>query len=523
MSDGGSVRARLAARLRELSDAARSRRGLITLALLLAMTVTALEQTVVSTAMTSIIASLRGLEIFPWVFSAYLLAATVSTPLYGKLADLLGRKRVLLFGLGLFGLGSMMSGLAQSMPQLIAMRVVQGLGAGAVGPIVLTLLGDLFTLEERARVQGLFSGVWGVSSVAGPWIGGELTDRVSWRWVFFVTVPFAAVAAWILVTQVDETVKRREHRAPPIDWAGAGLLTAGSTALLLFALSGGGVGLLAVAAGFLALFVRCERRAADPVLPIDLLRTPHIAAAIGVSGLIGALLFGIDTYIPLFVQGVTGGSARVAGRMITPLFLAWSVSVAVAAKVLTRLGFRRTALVGSVLVASGMLAMTIGTAFPASSGPLFVAGMLVMGLGFGPTSLCCILGVQNAVPWGRRGAATAAVMFVRTMGGALGVGVLGASLSSVLAERLASTPGVDVVAALRPETHARLSPGVLSIVQAALGQSLQEVFLEMLALALLLILCVLGLRGGRATSHQDGRTSTGPEGEGLSLAVGVEH
>src|SRR5271168_848855 len=170
---------------------ARSERAMITTALLLAMMVTALEQTVVSTAMPSIIAQLKGLGIYPWVFSAYLLAATVTTPIYGKLADLLGRKRVLLFGLGLFALGSMLSGMARSMPELIAMRVVQGLGAGAVGPIVLTMLGDLFTIEERARVQGWFSAVWGISSLAGPTLGGVLTDQLSWRWVFFVTVPFA--------------------------------------------------------------------------------------------------------------------------------------------------------------------------------------------------------------------------------------------------------------------------------------------------------------------------------------------
>src|SRR4051794_13569485 len=184
----------------EPTRGSRAERRIVTVALLLSMTVVSLEQTVVSTAMPSIIAALKGLDTYPWVFSAYLLAATVTTPLYGKLADLLGRKRVLLFGLGLFGLGSVLSGMSQSMPQLIAARVVQGLGAGAVGPMVLTLLGDLFTLEERARVQGLFSAVWGVSSMAGPALGGVLTDRLSWRWVFFVTVPFAAVAAWILVT-----------------------------------------------------------------------------------------------------------------------------------------------------------------------------------------------------------------------------------------------------------------------------------------------------------------------------------
>src|SRR3954454_3144220 len=202
------------------------------MALMLAMSVTALEQTVVSTAMPSIIAQLKGLDIYPWVFSAYLLAATVSTPIYSKLADLLGRKHVLLFGLGLFALGSMLSGMARSMPQLIAMRVVQGLGAGAVGPIVLTMLGDLFTLQERAKVQGLFSAVWGGSSLIGPALGGVLTDQLSWRWVFYVTVPFGVIAAWILARSFHETVERK--RVAPIDWAGA-LVLAGATFVLLLA------------------------------------------------------------------------------------------------------------------------------------------------------------------------------------------------------------------------------------------------------------------------------------------------
>lgn len=504
---------------------------MITLALLLAMAVASLEQTVVSTAMPSIIAQLKGLDTYPWVFSAYLLAATVTTPLYGKLADLLGRKRVLLFGLGLFGLGSALSGLAQTMPQLIAMRVVQGLGAGALGPIVLTMLGDLFTLEERAKVQGLFSAVWGVSSLAGPALGGVLTDQLSWRWVFFVTVPFAAVSAWILVTQVHETVEHRDVQ--PIDWPGAGLLTAGSTVLLLAVLRGGnqsaaaGASLALLAVGLLGLFVWCERRAADPILPIDLLREPHIAAAVAGSFLIGALLFGIDTYVPLFVQGVKGGTATVAGRTITPLFLSWSISVFIAATVVVRLGFRRTAVFGSVLIAAGAVGLAVGTAYPAWSGPLFLVGMAVIGLGMGPTSLSYILGVQNAVPWGRRGAATATVIFFRTIGGALGVGALGASLAVSLGQRLSLSPGVDVAAALRPETHARLAPQALDAVRRALGGSLRDVFIEMSVLAALAIVCSLGLQGGRATSHDDAGAAPGEAGdrqdEGSMLAVGLEH
>ena len=209
-------------------------------ALLVAMTVTAMEQLVVSPAMPTIIAQLKGFEIYPWVISAYLLAATVSTPIYGKLADLFGRKRVLLFGLALFSAGSMLSGTAQSMGQLIAMRTIQGLGAGAVSPIVLTLLGDLFTLEERARIQGLFSTVWGLSSIAGPLIGGWLTVNLNWRWVFFVSVPFAVLAFLMLTYYFHEKIEHR--KVAPIDWAGAGLLSAGLSGLLLVVLDGPSLG-----------------------------------------------------------------------------------------------------------------------------------------------------------------------------------------------------------------------------------------------------------------------------------------
>lgn len=503
-------------------------RAMVTLALLLAMAVAALEQTVVSTAMPSIIAQLKGLDIYPWVFSAYLLAATVSTPIYGKLADIFGRKRILLFGLGLFALGSMLSGLAQSMPGLIVMRVIQGLGAGALGPIVLTMLGDLFTLQERAKVQGLFSAVWGGSSLIGPALGGILTDQLSWRWVFFVTVPFGLIAAWILMRYVHETVERKS--VAPIDWEGATLLAVGSFLLLMGVLGGneisrqGTVGMLAMAALLLVLFVRQERVAVDPVLPLDLVLSPHISSAIVGSFLIGALLFGIDTYIPLFMQGVRGGTATSAGKMITPLFLSWSISVAVAAKVVVRLGFRRTAVVGSLFITAGVLGLVAGAARPSSSGPLFLAGMVVIGIGMGPASLSYILSVQNEVNWGRRGVATGAVTFFRTMGGALGVGVLGATLGFMLAPRLAASnaAGIDIAAALRPETHKLLTAPQLAAVQDALGRSLRDVFLQMFAMAVLACLCSFGLRGGRAVASTNKATGDSDR-EAVEFAVGIEH
>jgi multidrug resistance protein len=501
----------------ESGEAARSGRRIVAVALMMAMAVAALEQTVVSTAMPTIIAQLRGLEIYPWVFSAYLLAATVTTPLYGKLADRLGRKRVLLFGLGLFGLGSALSGLSRSMPELIGMRALQGLGAGAIGPIVLTMIGDLYTLRERARVQGLFSGVWGVSSLAGPALGGVLTDYLSWRWVFFVTVPFAAVAAWLLARHVHETVQHKV--VAPIDGAGAALLAGGSGALLMAVLGGEGrpawqtAAWLGAAAVLVVWLVRQERRAADPVLPLDLLARPTIAAAVVGSFALGGVLFGVDTYVPLFVQGVLGGTATDAGRMITPLFLTWSVSVAVAAAVVVRLGYRATALVGSGLIALGMVAVAWGSLRPALARPAFAVGLVVMGLGMGPTSLSQILSVQNAVPWGRRGAATGAVVFFRTIGGALGVGVLGATLGLELAHRLSASRGLDVAAALRPETHARLAPAALATVRSAMGLSLRDVYLQMVALALLGLACSARLPRGRADKPRE------PAAEGDLLAA----
>ncbi|WZO96188.1 MFS transporter [Isosphaeraceae bacterium EP7] len=492
---------------------------MITLALLLAMAVTALEQTVVSTAMPSIISSLNGLEIYPWVFSAYLLAATVSTPLYGKLADLLGRKRVLLFGLFLFSLGSILSGLSRSMPELIVMRIVQGLGAGAVAPVVLTMLGDLFSMQERARVQGLFSAVWGVSSLAGPTLGGYLTDSMSWRAVFFVSVPFAAVAIWILMAYVRETLGHRE--VLPIDWPGAALLAGGSTLLLLGLLHGGSggwtrtAGLIGLSLAFLVAFIRRELVAEDPILPMDLMTTPTILAANVGSFVIGGLLFGLDTYIPLYVQGVRGGTASDAGLMVTPLFLSWSISVAVAARVAVRFGFRATALVGSVLITLGMFAIAAGAQWPAWSKASFLGGMFIIGLGMGPTSLSYILGVQNVVPWGRRGVATGGVLFFRTVGGALSVAVLGASLGAGLTSRLAAgkAVGIDVSKALRPETHSLLPPDQLLAVQDALGQSLTMVFLEMCGLALLALVCssrlIRGIGADPVTTdgHQPGAES----------------
>jgi EmrB/QacA subfamily drug resistance transporter len=499
---------------------------MVTAALLVAMMVTAMEQLVVSPAMPTIIAQLRGFDIYPWVISAYLLAATVSTPIYGKLADLFGRKRVLLFGLGLFSLGSILSGTSMSMGQLIAMRTLQGLGAGAVGPIVLTMLGDLFTLHERARVQGLFSAVWGLSSVAGPFLGGYLTDHLGWPWVFLVSVPFAAVAMVMLAWYVREP--QVDPKIAPIDWAGAGLLTAGMTALLLVVLEGSRQGLtlaagLAIASAvLLVLFVIREHFAADPILPMDLMTRPTIAASLAGSCLIGGILFGIDTYVPLYIQGVRGGTATLAGRALMPLFLSWAISVAVAARAVVHRGFRFGALVGSTLITVGSLGLVLGAVFPEWYRAGFFPGLILVGMGMGPTSLSFILAVQHAVTWGQRGVATGAVTFLRTIGGALGVGILGAALAWELARRLAEAgaSGIDVTAALRPETHALLDPDHLAVVQEQLGRTLRDVYVQIAALGIGSMICSLWLPNQKET--QAVATAPGHEDlaeEGLAVAA----
>jgi MFS family permease len=500
-------------------------RRIVTAALTVAMTVTAMEQLVVSPAMPTIIAQLKGFEIYPWVISAYLLAATVSTPIYGKLADLFGRKRVLLFGLTLFSLGSILSGTSMSMPQLIAMRTIQGLGAGAVGPIVLTMVGDLFSLEERAKVQSLFSAVWGSSSVAGPLIGGYLTDHVGWRWVFLVSVPFAIVAIGMLMFYVKESICDRT--VAPIDWAGAGLLTAGMSLLLWIVLDGSNhsagfnLASLGVSAGLLWLFVLRERQAADPILPMDLMTRPTIFASLLGSFLLGGILFGLDTYVPLFIQGVRGGDATQAGRALMPLFIAWAVSVALAARAVVHFGFRRAGLIGSALITLGSLILVLGAAYPERSRPLLVVGLGLLGTGMGPTSLSFILAVQQSVAWGQRGVATGAVLFLRTIGGAIGVGILGAALAWELTHRLAlaGATGIDIASALRPETHDKLSLSQLFAVRINLGMTLRDVFLQMAALGVGSVICALWLPNKHATLENSSMHERAIRREQLDMAA----
>src|SRR5229473_7194630 len=388
---------------------------IVTIALMLGMSLASLDTTIVGTALPSIVGKLGGISLYSWVFSIYLLTSTTTVPIYGKLADLYGRKPVFLFGSGLFLLGSILCGAAQSMEQLIVFRAIQGLGAGAVLPIVLTIIGDLFELRERARIQGLFSGVWGLSSVIGPAVGGLIVDHFSWRWVFYINVPFGLLSAFLLIVSLKENVERKKHS---IDYLGTLTLTVGIVALLFALLQGGvtwawtslpSLGLFALAIVLIVLFLLQEARASEPILPLTLF-TNRIITISSIGGVIlGVVMFGITSYVPLFVQGVRGGTATSAGVTLGPLLIAWPIASTLSGKVIIRFGYRFTAVMGALLVTIGVGLVTLLQV--SSTLPYVVAAMLVIGTGLGLMSTAFIISVQNAVPWNVRGVATASTQF----------------------------------------------------------------------------------------------------------------
>ena len=395
------------------------------------MSLGALEATVVSTAMPTVVATFGGVAHYSWVFSAYMLTSTACVPIWGRLSDLYGRRRMYLTGVAIFVLGSVLAGAAQSMVLLIAARAVQGLGAGCIIPLSMTIVGELYTLAERPRTQALFSGVWGVASIAGPLVGGYITDNLDWRWVFYLNVPFGGLAAGVLAAAYP--VSRRVVSVH-IDWVGAALMFSGISALLI-AIGGeaaaGAWTWLGAGVVLLMMFVMLERRAVDPLLPIDLFKTPVIARSLLVVFLVGVALFGAIAFIPLFVQAVRGGTATEAGQAITPLFLGWVVMSIVGARMTVVLGYRVVAISGSILMTIGFFGLTLVTA--ESSGTILLASCTLIGAGMGTQMLALLLAVQHGVDRSRLGIATSLNQFSRSIGAAIGVAAMGAILSRGLA------------------------------------------------------------------------------------------
>jgi EmrB/QacA subfamily drug resistance transporter len=452
-------------------------RTLILGATLLATFLTAMEATVVSTAMPTIIGELRGLNLYAWVFSAYLLTSTATVPLYGRLADMVGRKPVFIAGIGIFLLGSVLSGAAQSMPQLIFFRAIQGLGAGAVQPIIFTIVGDLFSLRERARVQGFFSAVWGASSVAGPALGAIITETIGWRWIFYINLPFGIAAMALLAFSLHERKVEGKHR---LDYAGAAVLTGGVATLLLGLLGGsrgGGINPPLILGGFalLVLFVIIETRVAEPILPLDLFREPAIAVPCLAGLVTGIVQFSLPSYLPLFVQGVQLGTAGDAAKPLGAIATAWTVAAFISPRMLLRVGFRAVAVGGMLLIAVGTAALLLYR--PGTPIWLMVINTAIVGLGLGFASNATLIAAQNAVGWERRGVVTASVQFTRTMGGTLGIAALGALLNARLAPILQAGGAADVNALLDPAQRGNLTGDALAFIQRGLASGLNLVYL----------------------------------------------
>ena len=390
----------------------------------------ALDQTIVATALPRIVGDLGGITQYSWVFTAYMLTSTVTVPLYGKLGDVYGRKNLFLLSIVVFLIGSALCGAAQSMTQLVVFRAVQGIGAGGLFPLSLAVIGNIVPPRDRGRWQGLIGAVFAASSIVGPAVGGFIVDNTTWRWVFFVNLPVGGLALLVITLTMPRRAGRTEHS---IDWLGAGILAAGTGALLLGLVWGGrqypwGSGQVIVslvsAVALLVLFAFVERRAAEPILPFDVLRNPIVAGSVACMALVGMAMFGTISYVPLFVQGVIGTSATSSGVVLTPMILGAVCTSILTGQLVSRTGrYRWNAVLGPVVLTGAMLLlwrMDVSTTNGEAA-----RNMVIAGIGIGSMMQVFVLSVQNAVPRSRIGSATALTQFGRQMGATLGVTVMG--------------------------------------------------------------------------------------------------
>ena len=509
---GDSARGGIIYADRPLLEMSKRRRWAVTAGVLTGMFIAALEATVVGTAMPTVIATLGGLSHYSWVFSAYLVTSTVTVPVWGKLSDLYGRRLMYQLGIGMFLLGTLLSGFSATMTQLIVFRAIQGLGAGALVPLGMTIIGDTFTVHERTRMQALFSGVWGLSSIIGPMIGGFITDQISWQWVFWINIPVGLAAALIIGVALKEP---KIDRKPKIDYAGAALLMAAISLLMLATVERGpntsilslqNLGLVVVSGMLLVLFVRVERTAADPLIPFGLFhdRTVLIAVIAGFLG--GVAMFGAISFIPLFSQGALGFTATEAGSLLTPLMLSWVTMSVVGGRLMLKLGYRSITIFGFAVLTVAFILLALFQRDTPSW--LLYPNLVLIGMGLGLTMLTLLIAVQQAVEREKLGIATSLNQFSRSIGGALGVALLGAILTAGLgsqlhrvaemegsgftheqAEAFASNPD----AIIEPSAKASLAPETLAVLQQAMAAAIHPVFWAGALMSFLAMIIVLFL------------------------------
>ena len=465
----------------------KTHRGLTVVGLVLALAMSALEATVVATAMPTVTAELGGIQYYSWVTNAYLIMSAISVPIFGKLSDLYGRKPILLAGIFIFLFGSIASGAATTMPLLIVFRALQGLGAGAMQPMPLTIIGDIFDLKERAKLQGLFGASWGVFGLVGPLIGGVIVEHVSWRWVFYMNIPFGIACITIIMFGLHENLAKKK---PRLDILGAFLLAVTVTFLLLT------VGrihepkawawALATFACF-ATFVAVERRAEEPLFPLSMFQKRVISLAFLIGALNGGAMVGILTFVPLYIQGVLGGTPTQAGSSITPMLVAWPIASTVSGRLLAKYGFRPLVLAGTLFTVLAAILLPIAVT-NSTFGLRAVSG--IFGLGMGLANTAFVIAVQTSVTTEQRGIATAGTVFFRTIGGAVAVGVMGGVLVAALATD--KTLPLDAASrALTREGISSLGPEIAGRVGALLSGGLNTVFWMITALGCVAFIAAL--------------------------------
>ncbi len=507
---------------------------LTTVAVLAGMFLAAIDGTIVSTALPTIVGDLRGIDAYAWVFSGFLLAEIATIPLWGRLADMFGRKRIFITGMAIFLMGSALCGTSQNMTQLVLFRAIQGLGAGCILPVAQTISADLYTMEQRAKISAVYSGMFALSSVLGPFIGGFLTDQLSWRWVFYVNLPIGVGAiALVAVVMIEPLEHRHRHK---FDWAGL-ITLLGWSSLLVFALESGGrdydwsspeiVACLAAATALFAGFLWVEHRASEPLIPLDLFRIPALRAASVITTFLGMSMFGVLSFMPLYGRTVLGESATGAGRILIPMMLAMMLGSAGGARMVLKLGFRAIVTTGAALVVLGTFLLT---RLAVDSGQLVLSGyLLVLGFGMGLVFMSTALAAQNSVSLPRMGVATGLINFTRQLGGAVGVAIAASVMLTSLTSRLSAAFGgveIDAQSVLAPSTSGRRLPqGTREVVADAFAGALHRTFWVAVFVAVLGLACtVLMPRGAASRIRDEARRdadfdSLSPEGETLTIGA----
>lgn len=465
---------------------------------LAAMALAALDGTAVATALPRIVGELHGFDRVSWVVTAYLLASTVTIPLYGKLSDLYGRRNLFVVAIVVFVIGSVLCAASQTMVELVIARGIQGVGAGGLIPLAIATIGDLFSPRERGKIQGYTAGLFAFTSVAGPLLGGLLTDHASWRWIFLINVPVGALALGVVLVAMKIP---RSSRQPRIDVAGSAAMIVASSCVLLALVWGGNqypwgsvevLALFALGAAMCVVFVVAERRAPEPIIPLRLFRNRVFAVSLAAGPVIGAAMYVVTIYIPIYVQQVVGGSATGSGVVLIPYMLGWVGSSMIVGRLVTSTGrYKLFPIVGSTVATVGFVLLSqLG---PDASHLHTAAVMVVTGIGMGPLFQTYTVAVQNAVPGTEIGSSTAALQFVRSMGGALGLAAFAALLTSRLGSELAVRvpPGsVDARRLLEPR-EAVLRPDVAAGARAALAAALDHTYLWCVPLLVFTIVCAL--------------------------------